>query len=227
MRGGGDSRDCGSVPLYHAGLTDDVLAAIDWLGARYERVHLVGFSLGGHLVLRTVGELGARSGPVASATAISPPIDLAHCARFAERPEAVVYRRYIVRLLKERYHDVRAALAEHRHDAAAIAAIRTIRDFDAAIIAPLFGFRDVDDYYARAAAAEVFERIEVPTLILHAADDPLVPPWEPRCALPASVRLVVTERGGHVGFFAAAPAPFDRTRFWAEERAIAFARACE
>ena len=228
LRGAGESARCGPAPLYHAGLTDDVRAALGWLGARYSRVHAVGFSLGGQLVLRALGEWGTDAPPsLASATAISPPVDLGECATFSERSSAALYRVYIVRALKERYAAAQpsmgAPFGRHR-----VRGARTIRDYDAAVVAPYFGFEDVDDYYARASAEPLLGRIGVPTLILHAADDPLVS-VEPvvrvqRLRLP-QVRVVITEHGGHVGFYADRPAPGDPTRFWAEERAIDLAVA--
>ncbi|MEO7093417.1 MAG: alpha/beta fold hydrolase, partial [Polyangiales bacterium] len=230
LRGAGESADCGVPPLFHAGLTADVRAAIELLLARYERVHLIGFSLGGQIALRTVGEWGEGAPPgVASVTAVSPPIHLRECATFSERRAASIYRIYIVRALKQRYLRARTAMGERFH-ADLLRSARTVSDYDAAVVAPHFGFRDVEDYYAQASSESLIDRIAAPTLILHAADDPLVS-VEPvqrvqRRRLPG-VRVVVTERGGHVGFYGRAPAAGDDTRFWAEERAIDLAAALE
>jgi uncharacterized protein len=223
LRGAGESADCGVAPLFHAGLTADIRAAIELLLGRYDRVHVVGFSLGGQIALRTLGEWGNDAPKaIASATAISPPIALRECAAFSERSEAALYRVYIVRALKDRYLRARASMGE-RFTENLLRAARSISDYDAAVVAPYFGFADVDDYYARASSESLIECITAPTLVLHAADDPLVS-VEPivrvqRRRLP-QVRVVVTEAGGHVGFYGRAPAPGDDTRFWAEERAI-------
>ena len=230
LRGAGESAQCGVAPLFHAGLTADVRAAIELLLRRYARVHVVGFSLGGQLALRTLGEWGSDApASIASLTAISPPIDLRECATFSERRSAALYRVYIVRALKERYRRARGAMGA-RFTEDLLRRAGTISDYDAAVVAPFFGFRDVDDYYARTSSESVIERITPPTLILHAADDPLVS-VEPilrvqRRRLPG-IRVVVTERGGHVGFYGRAPAPGDETRFWAEERAIDLAASVE
>ena len=230
LRGAGESSNCGVAPLFHAGLTADVRAAIELLLRRYARVHVVGFSLGGQIALRTLGEWGADApAGIASLTAVSPPIDLRECATFSERRSAALYRVYIVRALKERYRLARAAMgAGFTEDL--LRRARTISDYDAAVVAPFFGFRDVDDYYARTSSEPLVEHIAPPTLVLHAADDPLVS-VEPvlrvqRRRLPR-VRVVVTDRGGHVGFYGRAPAPGDDTRFWAEERAIDLAASIE
>jgi predicted alpha/beta-fold hydrolase len=228
LRGAGESHAPGPTPLYHAGLTDDVRAAIALLAKRYDRVHAVGFSLGGQIVLRTVAELGAGApSSLASATAISPPLHLAECAKFSERASAAAYRVYILRTLKARYLAALPTMGAPFHRASARHA-RTIREYDAAVVAPHFGFRDVDDYYARTSAEPLLSEISVPTLIVHAADDPLVsvePVVRAQRRRLETVRVVITDRGGHVGFFGGAPAHGDRTRFWAEERAIDLAVA--
>ncbi len=230
LRGAGLSHDCGHAPLYHAGLTCDLRDVVAHLLERWSAVHLVGFSLGGHLVLRALGEWG-RDAPdgLASATTISPPVDLAEGATFAERPAATPYRVYIVRLLKERYLRARHAMPGHPHERVRLEAIRTIRAYDAAVVAPWFGFRDVDDYDARASAASVLDRIARPTLILHAVDDPLVPvdPVLRAATRSPYLRVHTPARGGHVGFLGARPSPGDASRFWAEERAVDLARAVQ
>jgi len=223
LRGSGESASCGAAPLYHAGLTDDVRAALSLLCARYPRVHAVGFSLGGQLVLRTLGEW-ADDAPkeLASATAISPPVHLAECAKFSERPSAAAYRVYILRELKARYLAALPSLGERFHPRSARHAT-TIREYDAAVVAPHFGFRDVDEYYEKSSAEPLVERIARPSLVVHAADDPLVsvePSLRVQRRRLSNVRVVVTDHGGHVGFFGGRPAPGDATRFWAEERAI-------
>lgn len=223
LRGSGESSECGPAPLYHAGLTEDVRAALTWLAQRYERVHAVGFSLGGQLVLRTAGEWGSDAPrELASVTAISPPVDLAASARYAEGPIARFYILYFLRTLRTRYAAARALMGPH-FSPDRLRGITTIRGYDAAVIAPFFGYRDVDDYYARASALPLLDAINVPTLIVHAHDDPVVPA-APLAAYASraqrNVRVVLTDHGGHVAFLAARPASGDRTRFWAEHRAI-------
>ena len=228
LRGAGNSAACGPAPLYHAGLTDDVRAALTFLLQRYAAVHAVGFSLGGQLVLRTLGEWGGDAPRgVASVTAIAPPVDLGECATWSERRQAALYRVYILRALRLRYAAAREAMGPS-FTADLVRSARTIRQYDAAVVAPFFGFRDVDEYYARASAASVIDRIAAPTLIVHAADDPLVsvePVIRVRARGLPNVRVVVTEHGGHVGFYGGVPSHGDATPFWAEERAIDLAAA--
>ena len=110
-------------------------------------------------------------------------------------------------------------------DARGLWRVRTLRQFDERYTAPHGGFRDAADYYARTSSLKVIERIRVPTLILHAADDPLIPdgPFrDPSIAANPNVLLVLTGRGGHVGFIARASAHEDRR--WAENRAVEFCR---
>ncbi len=219
LRGAGESIDT-AEGLTHSGLTDDVRAAVDWSLARYERMGMVGFSLGGHLLLRAVGEWGA-SPPAGArmAVAISPPIDLVRSSAFAERAAASVYRWFILAKLRRRYGRLTLPPDFTRER---VRGVRTIRHFDEAVVAPLHGFRDADDYYLRSSASEVLPAARVPTAIIHAADDPLVPVGpvlDARATAPSCVRFIVTEAGGHVGFLAQRAAPGDDDRFWAECRA--------
>lgn len=225
MRGGGASEDCGVPGLFHAGLTDDLRRAVGIASERYERVHLVGFSLGGQITLRALGEWGsAAPASVRSIVAVSPPIDLAVGADYAEGLQATPYRKYIVAELTRRYRRACAQMGP-RFPVDRVDWVRTIRDYDDAVVAPWFGFASSADYYARVQSKTVLDRIVAPTLIVHADDDPIVPAAPAhelaRRGLP-NVSVAITLDGGHVGHFAARPAPGDRTRFWAEERAIAW-----
>lgn len=227
LRGAGESVDPAYAGLFHSGLTADVRAAVQWALAWHRRVHLVGFSLGGQLVLRTAGEWG-EDAPAAlrSVVAVSAPLDLAEAAAFSERRRATLYRLAIVRGLGVRFEAARASLGAG-WATLSLRTVSTIRGFDAVVTAPYFGFRDIDDYYARASCGQVLPRIVPPTLLVHAADDPLVPVASVRriaCDLPR-IRTVLPEQGGHVGFFGAGRAEGDRTRFWAEERALEWVAA--
>ncbi len=226
LRGAGESMGSAAA-MAHSGLTDDVRALYDWALARYARVGAVGFSLGAQMLLRCVGEWGASPPPGAScAFAISAPIDLVRTSDFAERAEASLYRWFIVVKLRMRYERLVAAMP-HGFDRHRVRGVRTVRDFDNAVIAPLHGFRDAEHYYREASASAVLADARVPTVILHAADDPLVPVAPVReAAATASpfVRFVVTEHGGHVGFLADHRGA-DDDRFWAECRAADFLAA--
>lgn len=221
LRGSGESIGA-AAGMTHSGLTDDLRAVYDHLLARYERVGCVGFSLGGQLLLRTVGEWG-ESPPAGAcaAVSISAPIDLVRCSAFVARPEAAVYEWFLVTRLRRRYaRQVAAMPPGFTRDR--VRAVRTIRHFDDAVIAPLHGFRDAEHYYQASGAAAVLPAVRVPTAVVHATDDPLVPVGpvlDARATASDWVRFVVTERGGHVGFVGRRPAVGDDDRYWAECRA--------
>jgi len=191
--------------FYHAGLTDDlrtVLATPEL--ARYERWAIVGFSLGGHVALRWAGEEGAGADPrVCGLVAVSSPLDLELGARALDAPGNALYRTYLLRGLRrhaerierERPGTIAGTPAER-------ARARTIRAWDALVVAPRWGFESAEDYYARASAAPLLPEVRVPAWVVHAEHDPMVPFWTVREAhrrLPTSVEVTLTARGGHVG----------------------------
>jgi predicted alpha/beta-fold hydrolase len=206
-------RNCGATDhltttLYHSGRSADVAAVVDHFTRRHalERVALVGYSMGGNLVLKLAGEWGARP-PLFAVAAVCPAMDLALSADALHAPSNRLYERHFLRNLMRRFHR-KAGLFPAIYTVAGLGPIRSIREFDQKIVAPHCGFRDADDYYFRAAAARVVDRIAVPTLILFAADDPfirLAP--ETRAAILAnpSIRLVETVHGGHCAFLCSSP----------------------
>jgi uncharacterized protein len=120
-----------------------------------------------------------------------------------------------------------AELYPERYDTAALRRVRTVRDFDNHYTAPHSGFRDAEDYYARASALQFVERISVPTLVIHAQDDPFVPYasfLHPALRENTNVVLLAPERGGHVGFVADERRGGGEDRFWAENRVVEFCR---
>lgn len=207
LRGAGES-----IPdaheLYHAGLTEDLRVAVDAVGRRahVDGVALVGLSLGGHVVLRLVGELGGGdAGPLRAAVAISAPLDLTRVTPAIERLRSLPYHRYVLRNLVrqgEAFAGAHPQLA--RYDVRALGRLRTIRAYDGHVIAPMHGFASADDYYERASAGPVIERIRLPTLLVHAEDDPMVPADTVRKWLtgaPPALEQAWSHRGGHVGWF--------------------------
>ena len=200
-------RGCGSgVGLarrpYHSGRSEDVRHVIEWLARESPEspVTLVGFSLGGNVVLKMAGEDGARpSGRLDSLIAVSAPIDLSACSRLIEQPRNRIYDRYFVSRLRATVQEL------HRFfpDLPPLVLPRqlTLRMFDDAYTAPRSGFRDAADYYARASSGPLVERIVVPTLLLSLRDDPFIAaaPFE---QLPrrSNMDLCLTEYGGHLGF---------------------------
>jgi predicted alpha/beta-fold hydrolase len=227
LRGVGESR--GRAPgVYHAGMTEDVRSALGWLCSRYKRVGVVGFSLGGQLALRALGEWGPDTPRALKvAVAVSAPLDLARSSAHSERLRAALFRGWIVARLHLRYLQLRGHLPPEVARAPMLT-FTTIRGWDEAVVAPTYGFQDADEYYARCGSGEVLHRITVPTALLHADDDPVVPVGPTRDAAaraPSHFRFVFTDRGGHMGFLAAFPAPGDTDRCWAENRAAEFVAA--
>lgn len=186
--------------FFHAALTADLAAALaspELADAR--RIALLGYSLGGHMALTYAVE--SPPDRLAAVAAISPPLDLAACCRTIDRPGALVYRRYLLAHLKEIY----AAVAERRPVPVPLAEARRIRsqrEFDHRIVAPRHGFDGVDDYYERASVGPRLAASTVPSLLVVARHDPLVPAASlaPFLAgLPECVEARFVE-GGHVGF---------------------------
>ena len=201
-------RNCGGTDaltptLYHSGLSGDVGAVIRHFAAKFslERVALVGYSMGGNLVLKLAGEWGERR-PLAAVAAVCPAVDLAPGSDALHEPGNRLYEYRFLRGLMRRYRR-KAALFPDRYQSAGIGPIRSLRAFDDKIVARYCGFRDADDYYYRAAAARVVDRIAVPTLVLYAADDPFVrilPDTRVRLHANPHVVFVETRHGGHCAF---------------------------
>lgn len=203
-------RGCGQAPnrlprAYHSGDTADAYWVIGQLAHRYPRAIKVaaGVSLGGNMLLKLVAEQGGDGLDLAGAIAISAPLDLAASADALNRGFARVYQRHLLNALKRK---VAAKLASGplpiSLTSRQLDALETFWAYDNAVTAPLHGFRSATDYYRRASAGRLLGEIELPTLILHAADDPFMPAdLFSRLPAPAdAVRLEVARQGGHVGF---------------------------
>lgn len=200
-------RNCGDTDgltptLYHSGLSGDVGAVIRHYASRFglRRVALVGYSMGGNLVLKLAGEWGTRA-PLCGVATVCPAIDLAAGSDALHEPPNRIYEWHFLRGLMRRYRR-KAALYPQIYRAN-VGPIRSLRQFDDEIVAPNCGFRDADDYYYRAASARVVDKIAVPTLILRAVDDPFVRMLpETRAALLANpnVFLIETQHGGHCAY---------------------------
>ncbi len=202
MRNCGDT-DALTPTLYHSGQSDDVGAVIRHFAAKFglERVALVGYSMGGNLVLKLAGEWCCRNPLVAVAT-VCPAVDLAPGSAALHEPANRLYEYRFLHGLMRRFRR-KAALFPGRYQTTGIGPIGSLRDFDDKIVARYCGFRDADDYYYRAAAARVVDRIVVPTLVLYAADDPFVrilPETRARLHANPHIDFVETPHGGHCAF---------------------------
>lgn len=220
-------RGCSGEPnrlprSYHSGDTADFQSLVSALRLREASVPLaaVGFSLGGNVLLKSLGEQGDAS-LIDTAVAVSVPMRLGECA---DRLEWGFSRLYQWRLLR----DMRAKQRRKFRDCSApidlsgLSTWTTFRHFDHHVTAPLHGFAGVVDYYAKSSSRQFLPGIRTPTLILHARDDPFMTPAvlpEER-ELSDTTRLEISERGGHVGFVGGKlPA---RPVYWLEERVPEF-----
>jgi predicted alpha/beta-fold hydrolase len=213
--------------LYHSGETTDLDHVVERLvrASPGRPLALVGFSLGGNVLLKRLGERGSDLPPeVRAAAAVSVPFDLERGARHIERGFARVYTRHFLRTLRAK---ARAKLARDPglFHAAALERARTLFEFDDAVTAPVHGFSDARDYYRRSSAIRFLGSIRRPTLLLSAYDDPFLPPSvldEVTRLASGNACLTVEfhERGGHVGFISGA-VPW-AARYYAEERPLAF-----
>jgi len=209
-----------TLRFYHSGATDDLQLVIDHAQARgYKEIHLIGFSLGGNLTLKYLGEQASGS-PVSRAMAISVPLDLHSSSKKISQPGNFIYARRFLRNLAAKIRK-KAALMPDKLDVSHLSRIRTLMEFDDLYTAPIHGFRDAIDYYRKCSSLFFLEDIQTPTLILNAANDPfLSPECFPRelvSRLP-NITLEIPDYGGHVGF---ATFSADR-RYWSERRALRF-----
>ena len=201
-------RGCSGEPnwlprAYHSGETGDLAAVIaQAVAAGYPRVALVGFSLGGNVVLKYLGETPAHPA-VAAAVAISPPLALAPCAQKLDREWSNrLYLRRFLTSLKAKI-EAKARLFPRQVDATGIRRITTFQEFDDRFTGPLHGFRDAADYWARSSARQFLPHLTVPTLVLSPRNDPFLAPaaypWPEAKANP-QLFLETPDSGGHVGF---------------------------
>jgi predicted alpha/beta-fold hydrolase len=225
-----NQRNCGntehlSAGLFHSGLTADARHVIEELtdvdGLR--RISVAGYSLGGNLALKLAGEYGDHPHPSLSAVAaVSPILEISECVRALERPGNILYEWNFVRDLKRRIRR-KAQLRPGAFDLTRLKNVKTVREFDEEYTAPHFGFLNAEDYYHRASAMRVIDRVRVPALIITAADDPFVPPTpfrDPRVTGNPCITLYLCDHGGHCGFVGDAQGNDDG--YWAEDSIVEF-----
>lgn len=208
---------------YHSGETGDLTLIVEHLirTSAGEPLYAVGFSLGGNVLAKWLGERGAAA-PIRAAAVVAAPYDLATCAQTIDGCLRGRYSRYFLRTMV-----ARAAVKQMQFagllDLPRVRSCRTLVDFDHCVTAPLHGFRDAWDYYEKCSSRPRLAQIRVPTLLLTAADDPYIPaavfPHEIAAGNPW-LTPVLTERGGHLGFVAG-PSP-RRAEFWAEACVVRF-----
>lgn len=209
-------RSCGGTEhlcqtMYHSGLTADTRKIIEEIRERHSGpVFLVGFSLGGNVALKLAGELG-NTDLLAGVCAVSTPIDLAECVRQIDRRSNVLYARRFLSRLKDRIRR-KSRISSDTYSSDGLDEIESIWEFDDKYTAPLFGFGTAANYYKTQSAGRYLHQIRVPTLLLTAKDDPLVPFRiydHPAFQSNSALELVAPEHGGHLGFLSRM-----KPRFW-------------
>lgn len=216
-------RTCGgteqlSPTLYHAGLTSDLAAVLRlFLHEGRSPAYLVGFSLGGNVVLKLAGELqDSAAAQIRGVCAVSAPLDLEACARAIDAPRNYFYQRRFVRRMRRRL------VSTGRYPAARFAGLNSVIAIDDRITAPSFGWKTAGEYYRSQSAIRFVDRIRVPALLIQARDDTFVP-WQilqhPAIRGNPRLEVVLTEHGGHLGFLA-----HGKPRFWLDTAIIGWIR---
>lgn len=224
-----NQRNCGGTELltptlYNSGMSSDYRAVFEELssGDGFSRIFLAGYSMGGNLVTKMAGEFGDDvPKTLRGVAAVCPSINLGACADELERGNNYFYQRHFVAGLMSRYAR-KVELFPQRYSPNGFSRIRTVRQFDDAITAPHFGYRDAQEYYEAAGAKRVIDKIRVPMLLITAQDDPFVPFEATRASgvekNPAIV-FKAPKHGGHCGFISEEGGS---ERFWAEQRVVEF-----
>jgi predicted alpha/beta-fold hydrolase len=225
-------RNCGgtealSPTLYHSGLSNDVLAVMNYFVSEYKlhSMSLIGYSMGGNLILKLAGELGANAPTeLHSVIGVSPAVDLQPSADALHLPQNRLYELKFLHNLLRRFRR-KAVLFPRAYDQNRATGIHSLREFDDRITALYSGFTSADDYYNRAAAARVLERIAVPALILHALDDPFVrltDETREKIGANPNITLIESNHGGHCAFLAQPDEALGYDGYWAEHTLLRF-----
>lgn len=223
-------RGCGSrtndtVRSYHAGETEDARFFIDTLKESFPqaRLHAIGYSLGGNMLLKLVSTY-TENAPLHSAVAVSTPLELEACTLYLNKGIAKIYQHYLLR-------DLKSNLLQKAHkldlvttlglSTKRIKAIKSIYEFDDIYTAPVHGFSDAHDYYTRNSSRQFLSGIKMPTLMIHAHDDPFMPSsvFPSSKELSESIQFELYKNGGHVGFIEGS---LLQPRFWLPKRIQSF-----
>jgi len=208
--------------FYHSGATEDLDTVVAHIRetSHYKKLVLVGFSLGGNLTLKYLGE-GNRDPLIKSAVVFSVPLDLHSSCLKISRPDNWMYARRFINNLKAKIRLKEQAIPGSM-DLKPLRNIKTLIQFDDAYTAPLHGFRDAVDYYNRCSSIHFLDEIVIPTLIINARNDPFLSEQcypVARLSNHSSVRFMAPRQGGHVGFTSFNPSGL----FWSEQQAVKFA----
>lgn len=211
-----------SLRFYHSGETGDLHTVIEHVQKDYESLHLVGFSLGGNVTLKYIGERGAAiPAAVKSAVAISVPVDLKDSSFELEKRHNFIYMKRFIRSLGEKL-EIKARQYPGQISLEGFGAIRNFKQFDDRYTAPIHGFRDAEEYWAKNSSKQFLPAITIPTLLINALDDPFLGkgsfPYAEAEANP-NLHLETPATGGHVGFVT-----FSGKHYWSERRTFQFIR---
>lgn len=223
-------RGCGpsgnnTARSYHSGETRDNLMVLNYLQQQsaYQALNKVaiGFSLGGNMLLKLMGEFDVAA-MIKQAFVVSPPFDLASCAESINRGFSKIYQKYLLKSMRHRFR-IKYNRFEYGKmlglSLADIADLRTFYAFDDRITGPLHGFSGAKHYYESCSANRFMDRINIPTLVLHAKDDPFMSPdiVPDKTLLSDKVKIELSDTGGHVGFMQGTPMS---PRLWVNERIL-------
>lgn len=201
--------------MYHSGATDDLETIINYFNDDYQEIYLVGFSLGGNLVLKYCGERSCVNSKIKSVVAISTPTDLKAGSLHLNKRSNIIYTKNFLISLKQKVR------AKHRQFPDKIKidlldTVKTIYEFDDVYTGPVHGFKDADDYYYECSSGRFLDDIKIPGLIINAIDDPFLPldfyPFE-KVKRNKYLEMKTPKHGGHVGFV-----QMGKKYYWEEER---------
>jgi predicted alpha/beta-fold hydrolase len=227
-----NQRNCGGTDrltptLYSSAMSCDMRAIVEELIAKdhLPEIFVAGYSMGGNLVLKMAGEMAdATPKELRGVIAVCPSSNLAACADALGKRQNVLYQNHFVRSLKK-HTRAKAAIFPDAYPLNGLDAVKTVREFDEVITAKFCGYTDADDYYQKASALRVAREIRVPTLLIAAEDDPIVP-IETLCnsefASNPNVTIVTVKHGGHCGFISQERG---EERFWVEARIVEYCKS--
>jgi len=223
-------RSCGvkankALRMYHAGETEDARCFINSLHNKYPKAQIqaIGYSLGANMLLKLLSSYG-KQGPITSAVSVSAPLELETCTHYINKGVAKIYQGYLLKglkaelLKKARQLDLLTPL---NLSISRIKKIKSIFEFDDIYTAPVNGFKNAKEYYDKNSAKQFLKDIHVPTLLIHAQDDPFMPPsiLPKKTEISESVQLLVSKNGGHVGFIEGS---MFKPNYWLEHRVKSF-----
>jgi len=210
--------------FYHSGATYDLQSVVSHaVNEKYEEIILIGFSLGGNLTLKYLGEHESKNiEQIKGAVAFSVPLDLAGCSNEIDLPHNFLYSRRFLKSLKNKVNDKKEDLGE-LYDEKKVHALNSIYDFDDQITAPVHGFKDAHHYYQSCSSRNFISSIKIKTLVVNAQNDPFLSASCLDKSLFENLNTVYFEtpkQGGHVGFSSYNEAGV----YWSEKRALKFVK---